>query len=133
MDTDEYTPLAYPDSQKRSKQCALSVVYPNISRIGYLRHGQQVGAPCWSAKVTECITSTKLGLLTAAGELALAEAIARWALAGVHGQQRRFFSSSAMSHLGFSHWSSHLGRGQVVGFAHDQLHCVSSHKGAQLA
>jgi len=50
----------------------------------------------------------------------------------LHGQQAAVFSS-ARSHLGFSHWSSHLGRGQVEGLAHAQLHCVSSQSGAQLA
>jgi len=43
------------------------------------------------------------------------------------------FCLSLMSQAGFEHCNSHLGRGQVVGFAHDQLHDVSSHNGAQLA
>jgi hypothetical protein len=40
---------------------------------------------------------------------------------------------SFTSHAGFEHWSSHFGRGQVVGFAHDHEHDVSSQSGAQLA
>jgi len=49
----------------------------------------------------------------------------------VQGQHACF--SSLMSHFGFSHWSSHFGRGQVVGLAHDQLQAVSSQSGAQFA
>jgi hypothetical protein len=47
--------------------------------------------------------------------------------------QEQHFCLSLTSQEGFSHWSWHLGRGQVVGLAQDQEHEVSSHKGAQLA
>jgi hypothetical protein len=40
---------------------------------------------------------------------------------------------SLTSQAGLEHWSSHLGRGQVVGLAQDQEQEVSSHNGAQFA
>jgi len=43
------------------------------------------------------------------------------------------FCLSLTSQAGLLHCSSHLGRGQVVGLAHDHEHDVSSHSGAQLA
>jgi len=43
------------------------------------------------------------------------------------------FCLSLTSQAGLEHWSSHFGRGQVVGLAHDHEHDVSSQSGAQFA
>jgi len=43
------------------------------------------------------------------------------------------FCLSLTSQAGLEHCSSHFGRGQVVGLAHDHEHEVSSHSGAQFA
>jgi len=61
---------------------------------------------------------------------ASAWSIAKRAAGALHLQH---FCLSLTSQAGFEHWSSHFGRGHVVGLAHDQLQDVSSHSGAQFA
>jgi len=103
-------------------------------RFYFFGHGQHVGTPSCCLRRIECIISRSDGFSTSIIEPTLfALVIAAGKLALVHSQQAAPGFSSAKSHLGFSHWSSHLGRGQVDGVAQLQLHWVSSQRGAQFA
>jgi len=76
------------------------------------------------------ITSTNEGSISASVLTSAKRGMAALTLPALHLQH---FCLSLTSQAGLEHCSSHLGRGQVVGLAHDHEHDVSSQRGAQLA
>jgi len=95
--------------------------------FGHLQHSS---APFWNECWRLLMISRRDGSISGAAPVSANDDLDAITFAAVHLQH---FCLSLTSQAGLAHCSSHLGRGQVVGLAHDHEHDVSSHRGAQLA